>query len=316
MLLIDPADPDPAAIRRAADLIRAGKLVAFPTETVYGLGANALDPAAVRRVFAAKGRPPTNPLIVHVVDHDQLVTVTGGLSPAAVRLTQLFWPGPLTLVVPKTAAVPAEVTGGGPTVAVRHPDHPVAVQLIKAAGVPVAGPSANRSGQLSPTTAEHVAAGLRDAVDLILDAGPCWRGLESTVVDVTGPVVRLLRPGLVTVKQLEAVVGRVEVVTDEPPTGAALPSPGLLAKHYAPRTALEVADSADEAAFLTNLYETAGLKVATLPLGPDPAAAAARLYADLHALDDGGFDRIIVPLPPDADEWRAVRDRLQRAAAE
>jgi L-threonylcarbamoyladenylate synthase len=313
---IDPTHPDSAAIRQGAEFLRAGKLVAFPTETVYGLGANALDPAAVRRVFAAKGRPSSNPLIVHVADATQLGTVTGGLSPAAARLTEVFWPGPLTVVVPKTGVVPPEVTGGGPTVAVRHPDHPVAVGLIKAAGVPVAAPSANRSGQLSPTTAAHVAAGLGDAVDLILDAGPCRRGLESTVVDVTGPVVRLLRPGLVTVAQLEAVVGRVEVVTGEPAAGQALPSPGLLAKHYAPRTALEVAETSDEAAFLTNLYQTAGLRVATLPLGDDPTAAAARLYADLHALDAGDFDRIIVPLPPDEDEWRAVRDRLQRAAAE
>lgn len=316
VLPVDPTDPDPDAIQRAADVLRAGGLVAFPTETVYGLGANALDPAAVRRVFAAKGRPGTNPLIVHVVTPDQLATVAGTLSPAAVVLTSRFWPGPLTLVVPKTPAVPAEVTGGGPTVAVRHPDHPVAARLIAAAGVPVAAPSANRSGQLSPTTAEHVTAGLGDAVDLVLDGGPCWRGLESTVVDVTGPVPRLLRPGLVTVAQLEAAVGPVDLTAPDSAAGDALPSPGMLARHYAPRTALEVAESADEAAFLANLYETAGLKVATLSLGTDPAAAAARLYADLHALDAGGFDRIVVPLPPDTDDWRAVRDRLQRAAAE
>lgn len=296
------------SVRRAADLLRSGKLVAFPTETVYGLGANALDPAAVDRLFAAKGRPATNPLIVHVAHVEQVAALAQDFPSAARRLAAAFWPGPLTLVLPRTLRVPDAVTAGGPTVAVRLPAHPTAAALLRAAGVPVAAPSANRSGRLSPTLATHVEDGL---ADLVLDGGPCPGGLESTVVDTTGEQVRLLRPGPVTVAQLEAVVGPIELAA---PDGLAR-SPGLMTRHYAPRTALETADTPDEAAFLAGLYETAGLKVARLAVGNDPAEAATRLYADLHALDAAGFDRIIVTLPPVADEWRAVRDRLARAAA-
>lgn len=301
---------DPATIRRAAEVIRAGGLVAFPTETVYGLGANALDSAAVAKVFAAKGRPATNPLIVHVADEPQAKHVAAEWPEAARTLTAAFWPGPLTVVVPRHPALPGAVTAGGPTVAVRCPAHPVARALIREAGVPVAAPSANRSGGLSPTRAAHVALD----VELVLDGGPCPGGIESTVVDVTGPTVRLLRPGPITVAQLEAVVGRVEIAST---AGAGpLPSPGMLARHYAPRTRLELAESEDEADTLARVYETAGLRVARWkPIG-SPAEVAARLYADLHALDAGGYDRIVAAVPPDADEWRAVRDRLTRAAAE
>lgn len=310
---MNPLAPEPEPLRDAADLLRAGGLVAFPTETVYGLGANALDAAGVGRVFAAKGRPATNPLIVHVADRDQAVALTPEWPPAADRLAAAFWPGPLTLVVTKTAAVPSVVSAGGPTVAVRVPAHPVASALLRAAGIPVAAPSANRSGELSPTTADHVRRSLGDRVDLLIDGGPCPGGLESTVVDVSGPGVRLLRAGLISVAQLEAVVGPVAV-------GAAvsgpLPSPGMLTRHYSPRTAIELATTAEEADFLVNLYETAGLKVARYNPPSDPAAAAATFYADLHALDAGGYDRIIATLPPDEDRWRAVRDRLTRAAAE
>jgi len=299
-------------IREAAELIRAGRLVAFPTETVYGLGANALDPAAVRRVFDAKGRPVTNPVIVHVANLGQANAVAASWPEAAARLAAAFWPGPLTLVVTKANGVPDEVTAGGPTVAVRCPAHPVARALIAMAG-PVAAPSANRSGRLSPTTAAHVLAGLDGRIDLIVDGGPCPGGLESTVVDVTGSTVRLLRPGPLTAAQLSALVGKVEhgpaAVTGP------LPSPGLLARHYAPRTAVECAETDDEADFLANLYETAGLRVARWRATGAPVEVAARLYADLHQLDAGGFDRIIATLPPDADEWRAIRDRLTRAAA-
>ena len=297
-----------SSVSRAAGLLRAGRLVAFPTETVYGLGADALNPDAVARVFAAKGRPGNNPLIVHVAHVEQVAAVAADFPPVAKRLAAAFWPGPLTLVLPKSLRVPDGVTAGGPTVAVRLPGHPVAAALLFAAGVPVAAPSANRSGRLSPTVAAHVEDGL---ADLVLDGGPCPGGLESTVVDVTGPV-RLLRPGLVTVAQLEAVAGPVDV---SPPATGMLASPGMLVRHYAPRTALECAESADEATFLAGLYETAGLKVARLAITGDPVVAAAGLYADLHRLDAGGFDRIIVTLPPDADVWRAVRDRLTRAAA-
>ncbi len=312
-LVVNPSTPDADAIRTAADALRAGGLVAFPTETVYGLGANALDTAAVARVFAAKGRPAVNPLIVHVADREQAKALTPDWTPAAEKLVAAFWPGPLTLVVTKTADIPDAVTAGGPTVAVRVPAHPVALALLRACGVPVAAPSANRSGELSPTTAAHVRASLGDRIDVLLDGGPCPGGLESTVVDVTGDVVRLLRPGLISVSQLESVVGPVAVGASE---AGALPSPGMLTKHYSPRTAIEVTDTQAEADFLVNLYETAGLKVARYAVPSGPSAAAASLYADLHALDAGGFDRIIALLPPDADEWRAVRDRLTRAAAD
>jgi L-threonylcarbamoyladenylate synthase len=307
----DPASPE--TIRRAAELLRGGKLVAFPTETVYGLGANALDAEAVARIFAAKGRPATNPLIVHVADEAHVSTVAAQWPEAARKLAAAFWPGPLTLVVPRSAAVPDAVTAGGATVAVRSPAHPVAQALIAAAGVPIAAPSANRSGELSPTTAAHVRQSLDGRIDLILDGGACPGGLESTVVDVTGPRVRLLRPGLVTVAQLEAVAGPVELAA---PVEGPLPSPGMLSRHYAPRTRLECAEGEAEADFLAGVYETAGLRVAKLRLAGTPSEVAARLYAELHSLDDAGYDRIIVALPADTDDWRAVRDRLTRAAAD
>lgn len=308
-----PADAD--AIRRAAELLRSGRLVAFPTETVYGLGANALDPDAVARIFVAKGRPPTNPLIVHVADVAQVKTIAADWPDSARRLAEAFWPGPLTIVVPKAATIPDVVTGGGPTVAVRCPAHPVAVQLLREAAIPLAAPSANRSGELSPTTAEHVAAGLGGRIDLILDGGPCPGGLESTVVDATGPVVRLLRPGLIGVTQVEAIVGSV-ASGNAASANAPFPAPGMMTRHYAPRTKLECAESAAEADFLASVYETAGLKVVRWNPTGSPGEVAARLYAELHALDAAGYDRILAALPPDADEWRAVRDRLTRAAAE
>lgn len=312
-LRVNPSAPDEAAIRTAADVLRDGRLVAFPTETVYGLGANALDAAAVAKVFVAKGRPAVNPLIVHVASREQAMALTPEWTPAADKLAAAFWPGPLTLVVAKIPDMPTAVTAGGPTVAVRVPAHPVAQALLRSVNLPIAAPSANRSGELSPTTADHVRTSLGDRIDVLLDGGPCPGGLESTVVDVTGDVVRLLRPGLISVNQLEAVVGPVVVGAN---TAGPLPSPGLLTKHYSPRTAIEVADTPEEVDFLANLYETAGLKVARYKLPSHPQDAAASLYADLHALDAGGFDRIIALLPPNADDWRAVRDRLTRAAAE
>ncbi len=309
--MTDPATPDRVAA--AAAVLRAGGLVVFPTETVYGLGANALDPVAVARIYAVKGRPAANPVIVHVADPDQVAGVAAGWPAVAQKLAAAFWPGPLTLVLPKGPAVPDLVTAGGPTVAVRCPAHPVARELIRLAGVPVAAPSANRSGELSPTTAAHAERSLGDSVDVILDGGPCPGGLESTVVDVTSTAVRLLRPGLVGVADLERVAGGL---LDLSPSVGILASPGLLARHYAPRTPLEVAESAAELDFLADLYETAGLRVHRMRLPGTPAEVATRLYAELHAADAGGFDRLIVELPPNTDDWRAVRDRLNRAAAE
>ena len=303
-------------IDRAAASIRAGGLVAFPTETVYGLGANALDPVAVAKIFAAKGRPATNPLIVHVANADQIPPLVVSWPIAARELAERFWPGPLTIVVRKSALVPYIVTGSGPTVALRCPNHPVALALLNAAGVPIAAPSANRSGELSPTTAEHVRNSLNGRYDILLDGGPCPGGLESTVVEVADAGVRLLRPGLIDLAELETAVGTVESEPIASAPNSPAPSPGLLAKHYAPRTALECAATPTDADFLVNLYKTAGLKVARYICGDSPVEAARVLYADLHALDTGGFDRIIALLPPGTEAWRAVRDRLTRAGAE
>src|SRR6185437_10013251 len=207
LLSVDPAHPEPAAIARAAELLRAGRLVAFPTETVYGLGANALDATAVERIYAAKGRPAYNPLIVHVADAGQVMSVATDWLDGAARLAAVFWPGPLTLVLPKRDIVPDAVTAGLPSVAVRVPSHPVAHALLAAARIPVAAPSANRSMMLSPTTGRHVARSLGESVDLILDAGPTTVGIESTVVDLTGEAPVLLRPGTISLVQLQAVVG-------------------------------------------------------------------------------------------------------------
>ena len=331
-LPVDAATPQPEAIRRAADVLRAGGLVAFPTETVYGLGANALDPAAVARIFAAKGRPATNPLIVHVADADQVLTVAAAWPETAAKLAARFWPGPLTVVVPKRPEVPDIVTAGGPTVAVRCPNHAVARALIRAAGVPLAAPSANRSTELSPTRAEHVLKGLAGRIDMVLDGGPCPGGIESTVIDVTGDGVRLLRLGLVTVPMLEEVVGRIEASRVEAsrgcePPGSIARAPGQMAKHYRPRTPLVLAATNESALAAGEELTRRELSWGWLSFGggsqpflaialpDDPERYAARLYDELHRFDQVGIDRIIVTMPPDTPEWAAVRDRLLRAAA-
>ncbi len=319
-------------IARAAEVLRRSGLVAFPTETVYGLGAAALDPVAVARIFEAKGRPATNPLIVHVTDADEARALAIAWPENAARLAAHFWPGPLTLVLPRSARVPDIVTAGGPTVAVRVPAHPVALALLRAASLPVAAPSANRSTSLSPTRAEHVLRGLGGRIDLILDCGPTPGGLESTVLDVSSEPPRLLRPGLVTPAEIEAVVGpilRPGQPRSEAP-GQPLRSPGMLPRHYAPHAPLEciAEDSGRRVQELLGaglrvgwvMFEPAqqeqkaGLIVKALPR--DPVAYATELYAALHFLDEVGVDRIVVTLPPQTEAWLAVRDRLQRAATQ
>jgi len=328
VLTVDPTNPEPAPIARAAEVLRRGGLVAFPTETVYGLGANALNAEAVRRIFEAKDRPANNPVIVHVAEVEQARQLVADWPLAAERLAGRFWPGPLTLVLPRRDIIPDMVTAGGPTVAVRMPAHPVALALIRAAGVPVAAPSANRSTQLSPTLAEHVLHGLQGRIDLVLDGGPTSGGLESTVLDLTSPSPRVLRPGLVSRTELEAILGPVVGPVVAPDVAASLPSPGMLPRHYAPRTPVECAEHG--ALRVKELLE-AGLRVGRLALpgssGPersgattvvmpaDASAYAASLYATLHALDARGLDRIVVDLPPNGEEWLAIRDRLRRAAA-
>jgi L-threonylcarbamoyladenylate synthase len=326
-----PADSD--SIARAATVLRSGGLVAFPTETVYGLGANALDADAVARIFAAKGRPASNPVIVHIAGLMQVNQVVSEWPPIAEVLAKRFWPGPLTLVLPKRKEIPDIVTAGGATVAVRVPGHPVALALLQAAALPIAAPSANRSNKLSPTCAEHVATDLSGRVDLILDGGPTPGGIESTVIDLTSPVPRLLRPGLLQAADLEAVVGTL--LQPEPSTpDPVLLSPGMLPRHYSPRTPLSCVEGGAEgrrARKLVSGLVLGGREIGylcfadtppTLPpgvvyrtLANEPLAAAAKLYEALHLLDGAGLDLIVVALPPDTAPWLAIRDRLLRAAA-
>jgi L-threonylcarbamoyladenylate synthase len=331
VLTVDAIHPDPTRIGRAAAVLRGGGLVAFPTETVYGLGANALDPAAVGRIFKAKGRPAANPVIVHVADHDSLINVAGVWPETAAKLAARFWPGPLTIVVPKKSTLPDLVTAGGGTVAIRFPAHAVAQALIRAAAVPIAAPSANRSTELSPTRAEHVLAGLAGRIDLLLDGGSCSGGLESTVVDVTGDPVRLLRHGLISAPMLEEVVGQIELADGRNSTEAIARSPGQMLKHYSPRTKLRIVDGD---AIVDDLLEMrrGGRRVGSImfhgaafapddprrihfSLPADPVLAAALLYDTLFRLDQAGLDLILVEAPPLAPEWAAIRDRLTRAAS-
>jgi L-threonylcarbamoyladenylate synthase len=331
VLKVRTADPEPDVIRRAAHVIRAGGLVAFPTETVYGLGANALDAGAVARIFEAKGRPATNPVIVHVAEVSEVLNVAAHWPETAAKLAERFWPGPLTLVVPKADRVPAIVTAGGSTVAVRCPNHAVARALIRASGTPIAAPSANRSTELSPTRAEHVLKGLNGRIDLVLDGGPCSGGLESTVVDVTGEIPRVLRPGLITVPMLEDVWGRVEVGAKEAGVSR---SPGQMAKHYSPRAEVSLCEGPEELVdgvewgpillrHRIGVIERGGhesqrrssVSVIWRCLPNHPEEYAARLYDVLHELDAVGVGTIFVEMPPNTPEWAAVRDRLTRAAA-
>jgi len=326
---VDATQPEATAIARAAEVLRRGGLVAFPTETVYGLGAAALDAAAVARIFAAKERPAINPIIVHVADAAAAQPIVSTWPAAADRLSAHFWPGPLTLVLPRSPAVPDVVTAGGPTVAVRVPAHSVALALLRASAIPVAAPSANRAGCLSATRGDHVLASLDGRIDLLLDGGPTPGGVESTVLDLGMKPPRLLRPGLVSPGQIEALIGPIGRPSDPSPTmDAPLPSPGLLQRHYAPRTPLECIAPGDHArvaslcqqirvGWLALMGEDTpslpGLIVTRMPR--DPAAYASRLYAALHEMDAAGVDRIVVTLPPVADEWLMIHDRLHRAAA-
>lgn len=290
-------------IDEAAELLRRGRLVAFPTETVYGLGANALDAEAVRRIFEAKGRPLTSPLIVHVASPEMARPLVRGWPEKAELLARKFWPGPLTLVLPRDASVPDIVTAGLPSVGLRIPAHPVALALLRATGLPLAAPSANRFTQLSPTTAQHVREGLGDRVDLILDGGACAVGIESTVLSLTGAVPRILRAGMVTQPDIEAVIGPVALGPGtETETGTAAESPGQHPKHYSPRTRVILGEAPAHGR---------GIK---LEMPRDVASYAEQLYRVLHEVDRENYDWIAIPLPPDTPEWAGIRDRLQRAA--
>lgn len=318
-----PKMPGKLQLSRAGKALRSGKLVAFPTETVYGLGANGLDAQAVARIFEVKRRPRTSPLILHVASIEAARELVTAWPEDAQRLAEAFWPGPLTLVLPRRGVVPDIVTGGGDYVGVRMPSHPVAQALLAAAGVPVAAPSANRFTQISPTTAQHVRAGLGSDVDMILDGGACTVGIESSVLALypDGPV--LLRPGGISREAIEAVIGRpVALPGSGPAKGETHAAPGMHFRHYSPRTMTLTAHPAmvlpnGSGALVTHRPEHyRDLAVAQLAVMPDdPIAYAQRLYATLHELDSHGHDWIAIDLPPDDPAWHAVRDRLKRAIA-
>jgi len=318
-----------AAIREAAEALVRGRLVAFPTETVYGLGARADRAEAVLRIFAAKGRPSGNPLIVHVADREAARALASEWPDAAEALGRAFWPGPLTLVVRREPrSIVDEACAGGATVGVRVPAHPVALELLRIAGVPVAAPSANRSTTISPTTAEHVLKTLEGRVDVVLDAGPTGFGIESTIVDVTRVPMRLLRHGAIPL----ADIARFGEVVDAT-AGASSPevraeAPGMHAKHYAPRAKVILVEAAEVAAEVA-ARQAAGQRTGAIERAPgtvveglreglaaEPEGYARELYAALHRLDDAGCDAIVIAQVPDDGGWAAVRDRLRRASAD
>ena len=316
-------ESDSPAIAEAAAILLSGGLVAFPTETVYGLGADGLNPEAVAKIYAAKGRPATNPVILHVDSIGSAKTLVSHWPVEAEVLAEKFWPGPLTLVLPASDRVPAIVRAGGPSVALRCPAHRVALALIHAVGRPLAAPSANRSQHLSPTRAEHVASSLGKAVDLILDSGPTEAGLESTILDLCGPRPRILRPGPIAPAEIAALIGAVDLWEGAVKSGEIQPAPGMAERHYAPLARLELVPSG--AGFSTADARVAYVALGNLPSLPpgvrgvllpmDAEVVGTRLYALLHELDEAGFERIVMERPPADEAWMAVRDRLNRASA-
>jgi L-threonylcarbamoyladenylate synthase len=319
-----PPTVDHGEIDHAAKLLRSGRLVAFPTETVYGLGANALDPEAVARIYVVKRRPPTSPLIVHVASIEMAQSLAAIWPEIADRLARRFWPGPLTLVLEKLEkrqdkqpAIPDIVTAGLSTVAIRMPAHPVALALIEAAGVPLAAPSANRFMQLSPTSAEHVRSGLGNEVDYILDGGSCNVGIESTVLSLAHPQPTLLRPGGISRAELGAIVG--PIASAEEVQAGSHPAPGMHPRHYSPRTVLLLTTNGKLPDQGKGIYlqhhnppSHANITVYQMPqAAPDYSAV---LYKILHQADEGSHNWIAVDLPPNLPEWEAIHDRLTRAA--
>jgi L-threonylcarbamoyladenylate synthase len=325
ILAVDPESPEPVVIDEAATILAGGGLVAFATETVYGLGAVATDAEAVGGIFTAKGRPSVNPLIVHVVDVRQAAACVADWPDDADRLAARFWPGPLTLVLRRSDAISDIVTAGKSTVGVRSPAGNVARALIARCSRPIAAPSANRSNCLSPTRAEHVLADLDGRIDLILDSGPTAVGLESTVLDLTGDPPRLLRPGPIAVADLEAVLsGRCVALPGAGATADRPDSPGQMPIHYAPRTPAFRVESPDDLPGRADLSGVVVLAFGTdpprLPNAParearyeSPGAAARHLYEVLHEFDAGSPRAILVVMPPGRPEWLPIRDRLLRA---
>jgi L-threonylcarbamoyladenylate synthase len=316
-------DPTPKAIEEAAARLRAGQPVAFPTETVYGLGAGTLDADALDAVYALKGRPSDNPLIAHVASAAHAAGIVRGWDERCDALAERFWPGPLTLVLPKARLVPARATAGLDTIAVRSPRHAVAADLLAAYGAPISAPSANRSGHVSATTARHVADDFADVADLIvLDGGPCAIGLESTVLDLAGPRPTILRPGGVTEEMLREVIGPVSA----PRIVAQAASPGTSLRHYAPQTPCECVEPDELADLLATMSDPAAVLCFDTDAVPPPhrpiampqgaGTYAARLYDALREADRMGVEHIIIERPPETNEmWKVVADRLRRATS-
>jgi L-threonylcarbamoyladenylate synthase len=319
------------AVRRASELLRGGEVVALPTETVYGLAANALDERAVAKIFEIKGRPSHNPIIVHVAGNEMAQACVKIWPETAGNLSRAFWPGPLTLVLPRAETIPDIVTAGGNTVGVRWPSHPFMQAVIRECGFPLAAPSANLSNQVSPTNAEHVRAQLGGNIPLIVDGGQSQVGIESTVLDLTVSPVRILRPGMIHAESLAAVVGYIQHPASniQHPT---LRSPGQLKKHYSPKAKLVVASWNNEEELASQIGNRqsaignvfiishtkipAGFGAANVSVIPHDAEAFARaLYAELHRCDAAGAKLIVVEAPPDSPEWSGIADRLRRAAA-
>lgn len=313
-------------IETASETLKRGGLVVFPTETVYGLGADAANPDALARLYSVKGRPTNHPVIVHIGDPAQMAQWASAVPEAAHKLAEAFWPGPMTLILTKAAHVSPAVTGGQETVGLRMPDHPVALALLQAFGGGIAAPSANRFGQLSPTRASDLDPVLVQEIDMVLDGGPCQVGLESTIIDLSGPHPAILRPGMLLAEDIEAVLGQ-PLGENKHETRA----PGDLPSHYAPRTPVRLV-SGDTFSSTLKHWMTTGKRLCVLALSrapespedtnihwisapADPDAYAYALYANLKKLDSFGGDLILVELPPQGSGWTAIHDRLKRAAA-
>jgi L-threonylcarbamoyladenylate synthase len=321
------------AVRRASELLRSGEVVALPTETVYGLAANALDEKAVAKIFQIKGRPANNPIIVHVAGIEMAKRCAKDFPALAEKLAKAFWPGPLTIILPRAEKIPDNVTAGGETIGVRWPSHPFIQAVIRECGFPLAAPSANLSNSISPTNAEHVRAQLDGKIPLIVDGGQSQVGIESTVLDLSVSPPQILRPGMIHAESLAAVCGEVqkpEARSQKPE--AAFRSPGLLKKHYSPKAKLFVlnwrdetdlkSQIADRRSQIQNCFIIAHTKIpaagifADVSVMPHDAEAFARaLYAELHRCDENGAESIVVEAPPDLPEWSGIADRLRRAAA-
>lgn len=340
----DPHDISKHTIKKAAELLKNGELVAFPTETVYGLGANALDPEAVAKIFIAKGRPADNPLIVHVSEIAQLSGIAKDVPPIALKLAKKFWPGPLTIILKKKESIPSIVTAGLPTVAVRMPSHPIALELIKCTGTPIAAPSANKSGRPSPTRAEHVIDDLSGKIPLILDGGPTEVGLESTIIDIQRHIPIILRPGGITLEQLKEIIPEIEVYStgDDPKIEKIPLSPGIKYTHYAPKASLilylgNISHISSQIVIDTKQYLNENRKVGILNLIPHQAynlikkqfpmvkimtpslkgnldEIATNLFANLREFDDLGIEIILTESVKPIGPGLAIMNRLKKAA--